>query len=190
MGIVVKVTLYQNDRCSLIARAGRQIAQRTDQVGQLSGCRTLRRHVSDKVCVLGADALGDSRLQLIAVAMLVVVIRKVFQLQFIRCSDQAVRMCGRYDRVCKLPDLSLGVLEGTVAVYHDLNMLASSGKDLCLNILHQRLRVMREELDGILGRFIGAEQPEKATPWWVLVLVGLGAAGLGVGAAVILIKKK
>ena len=34
------------------------------------------------------------------------------------------------------------------------------------------------------------EQPEKATPWWVLVLVGLGAAGLGVGAAVILIKKK
>ena len=34
------------------------------------------------------------------------------------------------------------------------------------------------------------EQPEKTTPWWVLVLVGLGAAGLGVGAAVILIKKK
>ena len=34
------------------------------------------------------------------------------------------------------------------------------------------------------------EQPEKTIPWWVLVLVGLGAAGLGVGAAVILIKKK
>ena len=34
------------------------------------------------------------------------------------------------------------------------------------------------------------EQPEKATPWWVLVLVGLGAAGIGVGVAVILIKKK
>ena len=34
------------------------------------------------------------------------------------------------------------------------------------------------------------EQPEKATPWWVLVLVGLVAAGIGVGVAVILIKKK
>ena len=34
------------------------------------------------------------------------------------------------------------------------------------------------------------EQPEKATPWWVLILVGLGAAGIGVGVAVILIKKK
>ena len=34
------------------------------------------------------------------------------------------------------------------------------------------------------------KQPEKTIPWWVLVLVGLGAAGLGVGAAVILIKKK
>ena len=34
------------------------------------------------------------------------------------------------------------------------------------------------------------EQHEKTIPWWVLVLVGLGAAGLGVGAAVILIKKK
>ena len=33
-------------------------------------------------------------------------------------------------------------------------------------------------------------QPEKATPWWVLVLVGLGAAGIGVGVAIILIKKK
>ena len=34
------------------------------------------------------------------------------------------------------------------------------------------------------------DQPEKTIPWWVLVLVGLGAAGLGVGTAVILIKKK
>ena len=34
------------------------------------------------------------------------------------------------------------------------------------------------------------EQPEKTTPWWVLVLVGLVAAGIGVGVAVILIKKK
>lgn len=34
------------------------------------------------------------------------------------------------------------------------------------------------------------EQPEKDAPWWVLVLVGLGAAGIGVGVAFILIKKK
>lgn len=33
-------------------------------------------------------------------------------------------------------------------------------------------------------------QSEKDTPWWVLVLVGLGAAGIGVGVAFILIKKK
>ena len=34
------------------------------------------------------------------------------------------------------------------------------------------------------------ELSQTGIPWWILVLVGLGAAGLGVGAAVILIKKK
>ena len=33
-------------------------------------------------------------------------------------------------------------------------------------------------------------QDKTGSPWWVLVLVGIGAAGIGVGAAIILNKKK
>jgi len=47
-----------------------------------------------------------------------------------------------------------------------------------------------EEKVESLGSNLEKPQNEGGTPWWVLVLVGVVAAGAGVGVAVLLVKKK
>ena len=79
VGVVIKVTLNQHDRGSLVARTGGQITQGTDQVGKLSWGGTLRSHVADQIRVLGLDAFGDRRLQLFTVKMLEIIIGEVFE---------------------------------------------------------------------------------------------------------------
>ena len=88
--------------------------------------------------------------------MLEIVIREILELELVGRTDQTGGMRRRYDRIGKLPDLTLRILERAVALYHDFNILTGSGLDLRLNVLYQRLSVLREQLDGIFGRLVGA----------------------------------
>ena len=42
VGVIVEITLHQNDRSALITGAGGQVAQRADQVRQAAGGSALR----------------------------------------------------------------------------------------------------------------------------------------------------
>ena len=57
-GIVVEITLHQHDRSSLVARSAGQVAQRADEIGQLARRGALGHHLSHKIGVLLADAVG------------------------------------------------------------------------------------------------------------------------------------
>ena len=156
--IVVKITLNQYDRSSLVSRSARQVAERADEVGQLTRSRTLRCHVADKAARLLANAVRYSLLQLLARQILEIVVREIFQLQLVRRADETVGVCRRNDRVGKLPDLALRVLERAVAVDHDLDVLAGRIEYALLNLEHEVAALAREELDLILGRLVRAEQ--------------------------------
>ena len=65
-GIVVKVALDQHDGSALVAAAGGQVAQGTDQVGEPPGRSALRDHLAGEVAVLVADIIGDRLLEGVA----------------------------------------------------------------------------------------------------------------------------
>ena len=112
----------------------------------------------DEATALLADALLDGVLQRVTRQILIIVVGKVLQLQLVRRTDEAVGECGGNDGVCKLPDLTLRILECAVAVNHDLNVLAGCLEDACLHVVNQIGALSGEKLDLILGRFVRAEQ--------------------------------
>lgn len=54
---VIKITLNVNDRSTLVSGTACQVAKRTDEVCELSRCRTLRSHVTYEVCIFFFDTL-------------------------------------------------------------------------------------------------------------------------------------
>ena len=155
-GKFIEIALDINERRTLIARTGRQVAQRTDKVGQATGSRS---HVSDKALALFlSDTLLDRLLKLFSRKLGEIVIRQVFQLQLVRRTLKTCGICGGNNRIGKLPDLSYGILKCTVTVNHNLDELSGLVKETLLNILDQILTFTGEELDLILGGLVGAKQ--------------------------------
>ena len=87
-----------------------------------------------------------------------VIVSQVLELQLIGRTLQACGISGRNHRVSQLPDLTHGVLKGTVAVDHDFHMLAGGLQDALLNVLHQILALTGEELDLVFGSLVGAQE--------------------------------
>ena len=87
--VIIKISLDQNDRRTLVAGTAGQVAQRTDQIGQLSRCRTLRYHIAYQIVLLLADAVGDRFLKRFAGQVLEIVVRQIFQLQLVGRALQA-----------------------------------------------------------------------------------------------------
>ena len=77
---------------------------------------------------------------------------------FIGRSVQAVGKGRRNDRIRQLPDLSLRILAGTVAIYHDFYMLAGLLQDVLLNVQNQLFALAREQFDLSFRRFIGSKK--------------------------------
>ena len=57
--IVIEISLNPDDRRSFVATAGGQVAERTDEVGQAAGGRSLGDHLSHEIFVLVSDIVGD-----------------------------------------------------------------------------------------------------------------------------------
>ena len=57
--IIIEISLDPNDGSSLIARAGGEVAERADKVGELTGRRSLGGHIANKVRVLFLDLILD-----------------------------------------------------------------------------------------------------------------------------------
>ena len=123
-GVVVKITLNQDDRSTLVAGAGGQVAEGTDEVGQLAGRRALGCHVADEAAFLCLDALGNGCLQRFAGKIRKIVVGEVLELQLVRGADETLRKSRRYNRIGELPDLTLRILESAVAVNHNFYVLA------------------------------------------------------------------
>ena len=49
--IVVEIALDEDDGGALVARAGGQVAQRADQIGQAAGSGTLGHHLANQIAV-------------------------------------------------------------------------------------------------------------------------------------------
>ena len=158
VSVVIEVTLNENHGSTLVTRSARKVAKRTDKVGKLTGSGTLRRHVTNEVIALLLDALGDRIFECLTRKILIIVICKILELKLVGSSDESLGKCGGNYRVCKLPDLTLGILECAVTVNHYLYVLAGSLKNLLLNIVYELRALSREELDLILGRLVRAEK--------------------------------
>lgn len=124
IGIVIKVSLHQYYGRAFVAGAGGQIAERADEVGELTGRGALRGHVAHKVAPLGANAGRDGFPERFTREIAVVVVGQIFQFDFVGRADQPVGEGGRNNGVGQLPDFSLWVLEGAVTIDHDLHVLA------------------------------------------------------------------
>ena len=86
-GIVDEIALHQNDGGALIAGAGGQVAQRTDQVGQTAGSGALGGHGTGHIALF-TDPLLDSLLQCLAGEIRKVVVSQVLQLQLVGSAFQ------------------------------------------------------------------------------------------------------
>ena len=135
VGIIIKVTLNQNNGSALVAGAAGQIAERAYKVGKPSWCSALGSHVAHKVGFLFLYAFGDGLLKLLARKMTEVVVGKILYFKLVGGSDKTISVCRGDAGVCKLPDLALGVLESAVAVYHNLNGFAGGLLDRVLMIV-------------------------------------------------------
>ena len=87
-----------------------------------------------------------------------VVVRQIFQLELVGRAFQPGGVGGRDHRVGQLPDLAHRVLEGAVAVDHDLHGLSGFFPKALLDLVHQRPAVPGEQLDLVLGGLVGAQQ--------------------------------
>ena len=66
IGIIVKISLYQNNRRAFVAGAGGQVAEGSDQVGKLTGRGAFRRHVANQAAALLHDTVGNGFFQFFA----------------------------------------------------------------------------------------------------------------------------
>ena len=82
VGVIIKVTLHQNNGGALIAGAGGQVAKRADQVRQTAGGSTLGSHRACQIALF-ADALLDGLLQRLTGQVGKVVVSQILQLQFV-----------------------------------------------------------------------------------------------------------
>ena len=134
VGIIIKITLDQNDRGSLVAGSACEVTQRSDQICELAGSRSLGCHAALEIGILLADAFGNGLSQLITGKMFEIIVGQIFELEFIGGPDETVGKEGGDYRVCQLPDFSLGIFKGAVAVNHDFDMLAVFIHNLLLDI--------------------------------------------------------
>ena len=108
-GVVIEIALNQYDRRTLVARAGGQVTQRANKVGELTRSRALRRHVTNKGALrfFITDRLGDRLTEGFTGEILIVVVSEILELELIGRTDQTVREGRRNDRIGQLPDLIL-----------------------------------------------------------------------------------
>ena len=122
------------------------------------GSGALGGHVAHQGAVLLLDLRLNGAAQRLAGEGGKVVVRQILQLQLVGGALQAGGVGGGDHRVGQLPDLAHRILEGAVAVDHDLHVLAGGLQQLVLDVLHQTLAVPGEELDLVLGGLVGAQQ--------------------------------
>lgn len=158
LGVVVEVTLNVDDRGTLVAAAGGQVAQRADEVGEPSRGRALGCHLTLEVAVLFLDLLRDSCLELIAGEICKIIVGKVLELQLVGSTGETCGVTRGNNRVSQLPDLAHRILECAVAVDEHFNGLTGLFKHELLHTLNEFLAVDREQLNGVLGSLIGTQQ--------------------------------
>ena len=83
-------------------------------------------------------------------ALVKIVVRQILQLQLIGLALQAAGVCGAHDRVGQLPDLAHGVLKGSVAVHHDLDLSARGAAQALCKRVHKAAAIAREQLHAFL----------------------------------------
>ena len=109
--VVIEVALDKYDRCTLIAGAGCKVAERTDEVCELTGCCTLRRHVTYKVAVLLNDLFLDSCLELFTGKTCKFVVCKILELELIGSSLKSCCICRRNYRAASSQIFPTGSLK-------------------------------------------------------------------------------
>ena len=107
LGIVVEVALNVDDRGTLVAAAGGQVAQRAYEVGEPSRGRALGCHLTLEVAVLLLDLLGDSGLQLVAGEIRKIVVGKVLELELVGSTGETCGVARRDNGISQLPTGSL-----------------------------------------------------------------------------------
>lgn len=97
-GIVVEIALDIDDGGALVAAAGGQVTQGTDEIGKVAGGSTLGDHVAHQgdLGILLTDLLGNGLLQGIALEIGKVLVGQVLQLQLIGGTDEAAGVAGGY----------------------------------------------------------------------------------------------
>ena len=93
-GVVIEVALHKDDRRPLIPATARQVAERTDQIGQAARRRALRDHLTHKVGVLVTDIVGDRFLEGVARQVGKVIVREVLELDLVGLSFQSLGVGG------------------------------------------------------------------------------------------------
>ena len=159
-GIVVEIALDVDDGRALVAAAAGQVAQRTDQVGEVAGGGALGHHASYQglLGVLGPDLLGYGLLQRLAGQVGKFLVRQVLQLQLVGRAHQAGGVAGGDHRVGQLPDLAGRVFERAVAVDHGLDALAGGLAHGLADGLRHGLGVPGKQLHTVLVGLVAAQQ--------------------------------
>ena len=92
-GVVVEITLDEDDGSSLVSGSGGQIAQRTDQVGETAGGGSLSGHASDEVVVLLLDLVLDGIPEGLSGKVGEVVVREILQLELVGGTLESGGVC-------------------------------------------------------------------------------------------------
>ena len=117
--IVVEIALNIDNGSALVAAAGGQVTQRTDQVSKSAGGSTLGDHLAYKVAVLLDNLTLDGIAKLLAGERSKLIVSKIFQLQLIGGTLKANGVSRRNNRVSQLPNLTDRILECAIAINHD-----------------------------------------------------------------------
>ena len=88
MGVVVKIPLDEDHGSAFVAAAAGEIAEGTDQVGELTGGGALAGHTALQIRILMEDGILYRGAKILAAETGVVVIGQILDLQLIRRSQQ------------------------------------------------------------------------------------------------------
>ena len=81
-------------------------------------------HIANQAAILSLYSCRNCILQSSTAKIFKIIIGHILQLQRVRSTNQAISEGRGNTRVSQLPNLALRILKGTIAINHNLNMLA------------------------------------------------------------------